>query len=332
MRGMRLKGGVAAGLIALALLAAVIAGCGVQVPRQQSRWAALLADIRAFERRVGFGETDNFTDVSGTEGQSAICGRASRLGLPYSYEDPAIQWKESVTEQECRAGSEESDVYYATIEAWGEVGTPLTPSILDGKLDRFFYLVIHEDCHDQFNLPYGVEEALCDMLSHKIMVAFSLEKYGAASREHKAVAAYALRQEKLAHATKAAYEGLEKIYARHARKEIPAEELLRERAAFYQAAEKRLQWRNGVLNNVALANDMTYSRHYPRLEAVHEALGRDLARTVAFFRRVDEIKPTRDAVRKRRRIEDEEGVEMVRAYEEEVMRAIDGVMVENVGK
>jgi len=325
---MHLNNGCAVRLAALALLAAVAAGCGLWVPRQESKWTALLEEVRAFEHRMGFSRTDNFLDLSKEEEAITVCGRASRLYLPYSYEDPAIQWRRSVTEQECREGSEGYDIYYSKVEAWGEVGTPVTPSMLEGKLDRFFYLVIHEDCHDQFDLPYGIEEALCNVIAYKAMPVFSRERYGANSREHKAVSQYADRQEALTRGAKAGYEQLERLYGRYRRKEMSAEALLRERAALFRKAEKALAWRRGALNNVGLANDMTYSRHYPLLESVYVALGRDLERTVAFFKRVDEIKPSRQAVMKRNRIDNKDSVELLRVYEAEVVATIARALAE----
>jgi len=88
---MHLNNGFAVRLGALALLVAVTGGCGVSVPRQESKWTALLEEVRAFERRMGFRKTGNFLDLSKEEEATSICGRASRFYLPYSYQDPAIQ-------------------------------------------------------------------------------------------------------------------------------------------------------------------------------------------------------------------------------------------------
>lgn len=313
-------------LIAAALLALAVGGCQLFVPTAPgvtAEWAALLEEIRAFEKRIGFEETENFVDVEKDEESYPICGVTSRLALPYSYEDPAIQWRDVKTEQECREAADGSDVFFASVEAWGEIGTPVTPSMLGGKLDRFLYLVIHEDCHDQFDFPYGVEEALCNLITYKAMSRFTLEKYGAGTREHRAISRYAEQQSALTRATTTTYEQLAALYARYHRKEISEDALLRERAAFYRKAERRLSWQRGELNNVSLANDMTYSRHYPLLERVYEALGSDLARTVAFFREVDRHKPTPVAVRKRHRLLTETSVEFIRAYEAAVAEAIE---------
>ena len=169
-----MNGRWARGLVVVALLAAVTVGCAglseffaPSAPGVADEWAALLHEIRAYERRIGFADTDNFVDHSPEHDAFPVCGYASRLTLPYSYEDPAIKWVDSATEVQCLSHGPDADVYFATVEAWGEVGTPVTPAMVTSKLDRFLYLVIHENCHDQFELPYGIEEALCDLITHK---------------------------------------------------------------------------------------------------------------------------------------------------------------------
>jgi len=284
-------------------------------PDVTSDWRALLDDLRAFERTIGYEPTNNFTSVTAQRESYPFCGQASRYTLPYSYEDPAIRWCDDVSEEQCNAESSEIDVYFGSVEAMGEIGTPVTPSMIGGTLDRFIYLVIHEDCHDQFDLPYGVEEALCDVLTYHAMAAFSKDKFRWYSREDRAIRSYTREQSKQTRATIRHYNQLDALYARYRRAELSAEGLLRERAVVFAAAERALEHDEGTLNNVVLANLMTYSRHYPFLESVFVALGSDLARTVNFFRHVDKRKPSRAATLQRQRIADENSVEFVRAYE-----------------
>ena len=98
--------------------------------------------------------------------------------------------------------------------------------------------------------------------------------------------------------------------------------LLRERSAIYTAAERPLGFSAGALNNVSLASNMTYSRYYPQVEEAFAANGRDLARTVALFRKVDAARPAVTSVQKQQRIEDVRSVEFLRAYESAVIDAI----------
>jgi hypothetical protein len=168
----------------LAAVLLLFGGCGgyrestVGVGGENGKWQALLTELRDFERRIGFRGTRNFAAFSTSQRAYPFCGHVSRLVLPYSYEDPAIVWLAQVSAEECRVRGRDADVFYGESEAVGEIGAPVTHSMIDGKLDRFIYLVIHEDCHDQFELPQGVEEALCNLIAYKAMIAFAAEKYG----------------------------------------------------------------------------------------------------------------------------------------------------------
>ena len=320
-------------LLVIAFLAVVAGGCGPlreivspTAPAVTGQWAELVRDIRVFERDIGFAATDNFADLARGQAAFPVCGFVSPLVLPYSYEDAAIQWRDVTTEDECRAQAQDADMHFHEVEAWGEIGVSITPSMLSGKLDRFIYVVIHEDCHDQFALPYGIEEALCDVITHKAMAAFATQTYGAGSHEERAIRRYADAQAKLARALIAIYGRLAALYTRHAQREITADELLRERTAIFGDAGSELGWKSNRINNAGIADHMTYSRHYPLLESVYEALGRDLARTVAFFKRVDEAKPAGPAGAAPQRVGGEHSTEYIRAYEstliERVRRAL----------
>jgi hypothetical protein len=322
-------GKLARRLAGIALLAALSAGCaqlgehyGPPVRAVYHQRAGLLDEIRVFERSFGFRKTANFRDFSPEREAYSFCGYASPLQLPYSYEDPAIRWLDSVTEEECRKLGRDADVYFGAVEAQGEGGTAVTTSMAAGTLDRFLYLVIHEDCHDQFDFPYGIEEALCNLIAYKAMVAFGEKKFGESAGENRAIRGYADGQSSHIRVVIGYYEQLAALYGRHERAQISPEVLLRERAAIFGHAERALGWEPGNMNNVIIANEMTYRRHYPFLESVYDALGRDLARAVEFFRYVDRTKPSRAAVRKWHGIATDEIVEFIRAYEAAVVETI----------
>jgi hypothetical protein len=322
----RVKSGLAMRLAALALLVATIAGCtGVRVPKA---WEPLLEEVRAFEQRIGFKPTNVFLEFSEEQGTVPFCGHVSRLYLPYSYEDPAILWYNVATERECRAHADGADVYFGTVEVLGEVGAAVSPEVLGVQLHRFLYLIIHEDCHEQFGFPYGIEEALCNLIAYKAMAQFSEEKYGPSSRERTAIRRYANVESERTRAIRTLYEQLAGYYARYERKEMSEDTLLKERARVFGKAEQVLAWRRGSFNNVGMASEMTYSRHYPFLESVYDALDRDLARTVAFFGRVDTIKPSPNEVMKKHGIAARDGVDFIRAYEAEVVRTIEKALAE----
>ena len=307
------------------MLALLPAACALQEllgPRVPAEWAALVEEIRGFERRIGFRPTDNFRSLSEERKHYLFCGYASPLVLPYSYEDPAIHWRDVETKEECARLSAGADIYFGRVEAMGEMGTPVTLSMVSSRLDRFIYVVIHEDCHDQFDLPYGIEEALCNVVAYKAMAEFTDEKFGSRAREDRAARRYVEAESRRTRTTKDYYDQLELLYARRERNEVSAEDLLRERAWILAKAGWSMAWKYGSLNNVVMASHMTYSRHYAFLESVLEAHGGDLARTVAFFRHVDRIKPAPTAVMREHGIESPSSAAFLRAYEAAVVETI----------
>jgi len=308
------------------LLAAAAGGCGSLrdffAPGVSGEWKLLLDDIRAYESFIGFAMSGNFSDESKDLVSYPFCGHAPRHQLPWSYQDPAIQWRSAANETECRALAGDDDVFFRRLEAVGESQSPITGAMLAGKLDRFVYIVIHEDCHDQFDLPYGVEEALCDVITHKAMTGFAATRYDADSRESRAITRYAQTQAALAYATIDWYGRIDALYARHRRGEIDTGTLLRERSDLFTAAAQPLAFGRNQLNTISLANNMTYSRYYPQLEAAHDALGGNLARTVAFIRRIDAGKPSTALVRKQNQLDGTESVVFLRAYENAILGAI----------
>ena len=254
-------------LLSVALvLATLFAGCapvrGWLLPRPgiPKDWRGVLAEVRAYERTLGFRETQNFARMADTTGEYTLCGYAPHLQLPYSYEDPLIRWSEATSDAACKADAKDSDYYFARIEAVGEVGVPVTTALLEGKLDRFLYLVIHEDCHDQFEFPYGFEEALCNLIAYQGMTAFSTRQYGHWSRTNFAVRAYARTQTHLTRAVVSYYSYTERLYARHARGEMALKAAMQQRVRLFASTERTLGWAKGTMNNVGLAKDRKSTR------------------------------------------------------------------------
>jgi hypothetical protein len=313
-------------VLALAVLAAGCSqwrdlGSGAQ-PQLPAQWQQLLDELRAYERELGFKETRNFARLSDEHADYAFCGWASKHVLPYSYEDPAIRWFEEINAEQCREAGPDDDWHFGSVEVYGEIGTPVTPAMLAGSLDRFMYLVLHEDCHDQFELPYGIEEPLCNLIAYRAMTTFAKRKYGWYTAENRAIRSYARMQSRETRITVAHYQQLEALYERYHRRELPLEALLTARSALYTKLERALDFPPGEINNISLASYMTYSRHYGYLEGVLDRLGPDLARTVEFFRAVDARKPPRSAIVQRLQQKDEKSVEVVRAYEQATLETI----------
>jgi hypothetical protein len=328
LRILAMRYGFLARLVLAAAATALIGGCAglrglfEDVPDRYEKWAGLIDEMRAYERRIGFSETPNFLQIAEDQGSFTYCGRAPRLRLPYSYEDPAISWTHDISREECLRLGRGEDVYFDEAEALGEIGTPLTRSMLEAPLERFLYLVFHEDCHDQFDFPAGIEEALCNVIAYQAMVAFTREKFGKASAEQRLVTTYLETQSERSLLTRAYYRRLTVLYARYGRKELTAGALLHERDEILRLAERVLAREKGSLNNVSIATDMTYDRYYPLFLSIHGLLGSDLTRTVTFFKQIDARKPAPEEVMKRRGLRDEKSVAFIRAYEAAVIETI----------
>lgn len=314
----------------LAVIAALtIVGCtqlndflAPTAPPVAGKWPTLLEELREFEGRIGFERTNNFAKVATDRTSFPYCGRASNRALPYSYSDRVIEWPEIEQEEVCRNVGADIDVYFGKAEAWGEIGTPITAAMLAGTLDRFVYLVIHEDCHDQFELPMGIEEPLCDIITHRAMAQFSSEKFTWYATENRALKHYARTQAKHARRTIAHYERVAVLYQRFGRGEISHANLLELRAREFARAERDLGFEAGQLNNIGLANIMTYSRHYPALERIADAWRSDLAGMIRFFRLADARKPAKEDVMRRSGTTHEKDAHFLRAYEMAVLDAM----------
>jgi hypothetical protein len=320
----------AAGTALMCAALLLLAGCGPMrdfaspaAPDLSAEWKALLDELRAFERTLGFRETRNFAQLTDERESYVYCGQASNRTLPYSYEDPAIRWLEQIDAEQCRDAGPDHDWYFGSVEVWGEIGTPVTPAMISGELDRFVYLVIHEDCHDQFQLPYGIEEPLCNIITYRAMAQFAAQKYRWYTPENRALRNYAVMQSRETRTTVAHYREVEALYAGFHRRELSLDDLMLARGTVFGKLERALDLPPGEMNNISLASHMTYSRHYGRLEGVVERLGPDLAQVVSYFRAIDAAKPTPQELMRKLSTSDRKSLEFVRANEEAVIRTIE---------
>jgi len=62
--------------------------------------------------------------------------------------------------------------------------------MLVAPLNRFLYVVVHEDCHEQFELPHGIEEPLCNVIAFRAIAAFGEERL-ASLADRRAIQRYA---------------------------------------------------------------------------------------------------------------------------------------------
>ena len=291
----------------------------VITPDLLTEWQAIVRDLRVFQRTFGFRETRNFQSVSTKVVENRFCGIVSKRYLPYSYEDPAVSWYEDLPQEECVPEHRGQDVYFGTREVLGEVATPVTQSMLHGSLDRFAYLVIHEDCHDQFKQPYGIEEALCDVIAHEAMKRYARQPPRASQPAWQTLVTYAVHQTALSKETAAQFERVQAFFDETKKARLSDRRFLEQRAFLFAEVERKIEWKPGDANNVTLAEAITYSRHYDRLEKIYVRLGSDLAAFVSHFQQLDTaLAGIRRALR-RKGLTESRGAAYLRAYENAIL-------------
>ena len=319
-------------IVLAAVAAFVLCGCATTVyvvdgelpaPRAREDWQRLVAKVRLVQQRIGFRPTANFKRADEKLEGYPFCGHTSPLYLPYSFDDPAIRWIEARTEQECRAASASADSNFTKAEAVAGLATPVTRRMLTAPLARFLYLVAHEDCHEQFNFPSGIEEALCNAFAFAVMERLAEERFQDDADARLAITRFTSAGAARAAFTRALYEGLARLYAQHEKALIGEDELLRERAEMLRSAEERFARPAGAFNNIWLATAITYSRHFALMQRVLDFFSGDLRRTLAFFRGIDAVKPESAEFAAARQFDDENSVAFVRAYEAAIVEMIE---------
>jgi hypothetical protein len=291
----------------------------VPAPDLRTEWQSIVGDLRAFQKTFGFRETRNFQSVSEKMVENRFCGIVAKRYLPYSYEDPAVAWYEDLPQEECVPEHRGQDVYFGTREVLGEVSTPVTQSMLNGSLDRFVYLVIHEDCHDQFKQPYGIEEALCDVITHEAMKRYARQAPRASQAAWQTLISYAVHQTALSKETAVQFERVKAFFDEAKKNRMSDRRFLEQRAVLFADVERKIEWKPGDANNVTLAEAITYSRHYDRLEKIYLRLGGDLSAFVTHFQQLDPALAGIRRTLRRKGLTESRGAEYLHAYENAIL-------------
>ncbi len=288
-----------AAAVALLLIVAAVAGCGVErpaptvappFPRQ-----AIIAELQEFQQELGVERTGNFRRFSDAQDAVYRCYFTGRVELPASYE--ALEMIET-DDPSCPVDENVYDVFFYPIEAVASGSSPVSPALAEALLERALVVVAHEDFHNQREArqaSFDIAEAAATLAGFLIARDFTRIKYGEESETFQRLDREAELFLIKARIVNTYYQRLDGVYDAHAAGALTLDEALDRKAAFYAelesecgASEPAVSFNNcpAAMNNAGLAFDRTYTRHYSTWFELHEVLGRNTGTTVAAFRRV----------------------------------------------
>ena len=251
----------------------------------------LIDKIKAFEKKLGFNETENFRVYSDNVEAYDYYFYTSKTDLPYSLDDPSLQHGRGKPEN-APIDLAKYDVYFYSIEAVAGVKTPVTKSLLRAPLHRFIHVVLHEDWHEQMDSPLSIEEPCAEVVSYPAAILFAEKEFGRDSKVYERLKDGFRKKLEESKLYQQYYDELKLLYAQFHSGEISEAETLANKEELLESMAEDLQglWggKPSQLNNAFIAFQMTYQRYFPLMYQVYSATGFDLRKTMAIFRSVPE--------------------------------------------
>lgn len=274
-------------LLALVLaLALIIPSCQPGAPADQEQRLQLIAEIKAFEKRLGFAETENFRTYSPEIGAYHYLFYTSSTYLPYSLDDPALTAAIG-TRDSVSLDYQKYDAYFYAIPSVAGEGTPLTDSLIQAPLHRFIQIIFHEDWHEQVDLPLGLEEPSAEIIGYAAAMLFAAEKYGQEAPVYKTLEKHLANRLRECEVYREYYHKLSALYAQYHEGKLSELDTLISKAQLLESMGNELHgiWggRPEQLNNAFIAFQMTYLRHLPLMHGVLAATDSDLIQTIQLF-------------------------------------------------
>ncbi len=279
------------------VLPVIITGCGlsgVRIGLEGDEYRReLIAELKAFEASLGFSATENFQTYSEEMQSYDYYFYAPRTRLPYSLDDPLLQFGTGKPEN-ASVDLTMYDVFTYSIEALAHVKTPTTRSLLQAPLPRLIHVVLHEDWHEQMDSVLGIEEPSAEVVSYQAALLFTADKFGRGSAVYESLKDEFDNKLKESRIYSRYYDELSGLYALFNDGHISEAETLSRKSRLIKDMADDIEgvWGFGArpsqLNNAFIAFQMTYLRHFPLMYQVYSATNSNLLRTMAIFRSVPE--------------------------------------------
>ncbi len=279
---------------AAVLIPAAWCACAVRRPAPPPPRADMIRGVQQEVRRLGVPETGNF-ERKGKREAYFRCYYTGKLELPDSYE--GLQMKDG-SAAGCGVDEERYDVFFYRIEALAGTKTPVTQAFQETSEERAAFVVAHEDLHEDRaleRLPVRVNEAAATLLGFLAAARYARNQRGAGSELYRNLAREPGLYLKKARLVNRGHRLLQELYRRFDRGLLSRSEALAEKERLFAEMREACQREepeptsfNKCLtanNNAGLAFEITYTRWYPLLYEVHQALGGDLEATIRALRR-----------------------------------------------
>jgi hypothetical protein len=286
-------------------LVAIAAGCIMKrapatglssFPRSE-----LIAEIKDFQKTLGFEEEGNFQKYS--EDQRALyrCYYTGKLDLPGSYEQLKLAEGSAAG---CALDEEKYDVFFYEMEAAASGNAPVTEALAEAPIERLLVVVPHEDFHNQKETERAapeIAEAASTLIGFLAASEFAKGKYGAVSEAFARLDREPDLFLEKARIVNAYFEQVSGVYRAFWARQIGRKEALQRKEELFSELERECAAITpdpvsfnpcpGAGNNAGLAFERTYSRYYPMLYELSASHGRDAGKTVAALKRLLNTRP-----------------------------------------
>jgi len=273
-------------IAAFIVSAAAVLSCQPEVPVAEEQRLQLIDEIKAFERELGFIETDNFRTYRPEIGAYDYLFYTSSTQLPYSLDDPALI-AAGGTRDSVYLDFQKYDAFFYSIPSIAGEGTPVTESLMQAPLHRFIHIIFHEDWQEQIDLPHGLEEPSAETISYAAAMLFTRDRFGQDSPVYQTLQKHLDNKLRESEVYREYYTRLGTLYVQYQEGKLSELDALIRKARLLEAMGNELHriWggRPGQLNNAFIAFQMTYLRHLPLMHEVFAATDFDLTRTIKIF-------------------------------------------------
>jgi Putative aminopeptidase len=283
------------GVVFGALLARVAVAADAPAKSEFDDRRDLVSAVKHLEKKLGFRRTKNFRRDSAAPAVAYRCYYTGKLELPASYEKLKLV---QGTKDGCPLDPRQYDIFFYPLQAVGNGKTPVSASLEHASVERFLFVVPHEDFHankELRKLPATWGEASATLVGLLTAAEVARQKFGENSEVYRDLRREPELFNRKAEIVNGYFHRLRKLYAAARDGEISEDAALTQKeqifAEIHEACSaispdpKSFKRCLAADNNAGLAFDETYAKYYPTMYQLYLAEGRQLKPTVDALQR-----------------------------------------------